>query len=155
MSASTSNPPSKSTTRGSSHKRKKSEEMDNQRKRPSTVSRPQSVDRFTHEIRDVQSREAGDGESPFMNSGHGDTVDRLDPEPPIPTEASTVTTETRSVTLFQGSSNLQISNTKFTTIGGDATIIQFGDGQFTEVQRNLVRRIYACRSKYNSIFVDL
>ncbi|KIL59903.1 hypothetical protein M378DRAFT_168659, partial [Amanita muscaria Koide BX008] len=159
MSASASNPPSKSTTRGSSHKRKKSEEVDNQRKRPSTVSRPQSVDRFTHEIRDVQSREAGDGgdpgisidsplpshwvslitsEPPLMNSGNGDTVDRLDPEPPIPTEASTVTTETRSVTLFQGSSNLQISNTKFTTIGGDATIIQFGDGQFTEVQRNLI-----------------
>ncbi|KIL55954.1 hypothetical protein M378DRAFT_550512 [Amanita muscaria Koide BX008] len=123
--------PSKSTTRGSSHKRKKSkEEVDNQRKRPSTISRPQSVDRFIEE-----SRKAGDEEPPVMNSGNRDMFDP-EREPPIPTEASTVATETRSVTLFQGSSNLQISNTKFTAIGGDATIFQFGD--FTEAHRDLI-----------------
>ncbi|KIL56615.1 hypothetical protein M378DRAFT_464920 [Amanita muscaria Koide BX008] len=162
MSASGSKSPSKSATRGSSHKRKKSEEeADIQRKRPSTASQLQSVDRFTEEIRDAQSREAGDREPPFMNSGNGDAQTRearggVDPDPPIPTEALTIATETRSITLLQGSSNVQISDTKFTTIGGDATIFQFGDGQFTEAQRNLVRRICACRrSKHNLIFVDL
>ncbi|KIL54496.1 hypothetical protein M378DRAFT_174200 [Amanita muscaria Koide BX008] len=129
MSASTSKSPAKFTTRGSSHKRKKSEEVDIPRKRASTA---QSVDRCTEEIRDVQSREAGDGEGPSMNRGNRDAhnreaVDPDWPDPSIPTEASTstVATETRSITLFQGSSNFQISNTNITAIGGDATI-QFG-----------------------------
>ncbi|KIL56070.1 hypothetical protein M378DRAFT_541441 [Amanita muscaria Koide BX008] len=166
MSASASKSPSKSTTRGFSHKRKKSEdEADVQRKRPSTASQLQSVDQ---EVRDAPSKEAGDGgdpgisidlslpaqvppiipEQPIMNRGNRDAQSReagggVDPDLPIPTKASTVATEIPSITLLQGSSNFQISNTKFTTIGGDATIIQFGDGQFTEIQRTLVRRIYA------------
>ncbi|KIL63369.1 hypothetical protein M378DRAFT_677182 [Amanita muscaria Koide BX008] len=154
MSASTSESPSKSTTRTSSHKQKKSEEVDPQRKRPSTASRPQSVDRFTEEVRDAQSREARDGGDPgikmdsplppqvlpiiskshLVNRGNGDAQSREAGGGETPT----VAVETPSITLFQGSSNFQISNTKFTAIGGDATIIQFGDGQFTEIQRNLI-----------------
>ena len=152
MSASSSKSHSKFTTCESSHKRKKSEDVDFQRKRPSTASRLQSVDRFTEEVQDVQSREAGNGgdpgisidsslpsqvppiilEPPFMsNIGNGEAQSReagggVDPEPLIPTEASIVATETPSITLFQGSSNFQIRNTNFTTIGGDATIIRFG-----------------------------
>ncbi|KIL55439.1 hypothetical protein M378DRAFT_17934 [Amanita muscaria Koide BX008] len=150
MSASASKSPSKSTTRGFSHKRKKSEdEADIQRKRPSTASQL-SVDQFTKEVRDAQSKKAGDGgdpgisidlflpsqvppiipEQPIMNRGNGDAQSReaggVDPDLPIPTKATTVATEIPSITLLQGSSNFQISNTKFTTIGGDATIIQFG-----------------------------
>ncbi|KIL61130.1 hypothetical protein M378DRAFT_13692 [Amanita muscaria Koide BX008] len=62
MSASdSSNYPSKSTTLRSSHKRKLSkEEVDIQRKRPFSASRPQPVDRFT-------SREAGDGIDPGIS----------------------------------------------------------------------------------------
>ncbi|KIL62921.1 hypothetical protein M378DRAFT_739778 [Amanita muscaria Koide BX008] len=147
------------------------------RKRPFTASRPQSVDRFTEDVRDPQSREAGDGSDPgvsiisplpsqvppiisTMNRGNGNTQSGeaeggLDPDLPIPTAASTVATETRSITFFQEASNVQMSNTHITAIGGNATIIRFGDGQFTDVQRNLVRRICACLSKHNSRFVDL
>ncbi|KAM6489290.1 hypothetical protein JOM56_015191 [Amanita muscaria] len=139
-----------------------------------------AVSPFTEDVRDARSRGAGDGsdpdisidstlpsqvppirsEAPSMNRGNGKAQNReagsgVDPGFQIPIETPTVATETRSITLFQGSSNLQISNTKFTAIGGDATIFQFGDGQFTEAHRNLVRRISACRSKHNSIFVDL
>ncbi|KIL55960.1 hypothetical protein M378DRAFT_550689 [Amanita muscaria Koide BX008] len=139
-----------------------------------------AVSPFTEDARDAQSREAGDGSDPgisidltlpsqvppirseasAMNRGNGKAQNRgagcgVDPGFPSPIEIPTVATETRSITLFQGSSNVQISNTKFTTIGGDATIFQFGDGQFTEAHRNLVRRICACQSKHNSIFVDL
>ncbi|KIL60879.1 hypothetical protein M378DRAFT_902713 [Amanita muscaria Koide BX008] len=160
MSASSaSKSPSKS---GSSHKRKKSEEVDIQRKRPSTPSRLQSVHRFTtEEPRDAQSKEAGDGDDPgisidsplpsqvppiiseqsFMNRGNAQSREAgagVDPDLPIPTEASTVAIETPSITMFQGSSNFQMSNTNITAIGGNATIIRFGDGQFTEVQRNLI-----------------
>ena len=63
--------------------------------------------------RDTQSREAG-----------GDVVDC---GLPIPTDALPVAKETPSITLLQGSSNFQISNTNFTTIGGNATFFQFGD----------------------------
>jgi hypothetical protein len=91
MSASASEPHWKSTTRGISHKGKKSEEVD------------------------TQNREAGC---------------RVNHDPPIPTEASTVATEDPFMTFFQGSSNVQISNTNFTAIGGDATIIRFG-GQYS------------------------
>ncbi|KIL54048.1 hypothetical protein M378DRAFT_19255 [Amanita muscaria Koide BX008] len=92
---SASNPPLKSTTCGSSHKREKSkEEADIQRKRPSTISQPQSVDRFIE-----QSREAGDEGDPrisinmplpsqvppFMNPGNGDAHSEarggVDPDP--------------------------------------------------------------------------
>ncbi|KAM6491774.1 hypothetical protein JOM56_012814 [Amanita muscaria] len=141
MSASASKSPSKS---GSSHKRKKSEEGHIQRKRPSTASRLQSVDRFTEEVRGAQSREAGDGGDPVISiasplpSQSREAGAGVDPDLPIPTEAPTVATETPSITMFQGSSNFQISNTNITAIGGDATIIRFGDGQFTDVQRNLI-----------------
>ncbi|KAM6489294.1 hypothetical protein JOM56_015195 [Amanita muscaria] len=152
MSASGSKSPSKSTTRGSSHKRKKSkEEADIQRKRPYTISRSQSVDRFTGDA------EAGDEEAPSMNRGNGDAQSGggVYLGFPIPTETPTVATETRSITLFQRASNFQISDTNITAIGGDATIIRFGDGQFTEVQRDLVREINTFLSKHNTIFVDL
>ncbi|KIL62935.1 hypothetical protein M378DRAFT_12561 [Amanita muscaria Koide BX008] len=141
MSASASKSPSRS---GSSHKRKKSEEGDIQRKRPSTPSRLPSVDRFTEEVRGAQSREAGDGGDPVISiasplpSQSREAGAGVDPDLPIPTEAPTVATETPSITMFQGSSNCHISNTNITAIGGDATIIRFGDGQFTEVQRNLI-----------------
>ncbi|KIL60934.1 hypothetical protein M378DRAFT_903934, partial [Amanita muscaria Koide BX008] len=117
----------------------------------------------TEDVRDTQNREAGDGsdpgisiisalpsqvppvvsKAPSMDRGNGDAQSReagggVDPCFPIPIETQTVATETRSITLFQELSNLQISNTKFTTIGGDATIFQFGDGQFTEAHRNLI-----------------
>ncbi|KIL63705.1 hypothetical protein M378DRAFT_655149 [Amanita muscaria Koide BX008] len=42
------------------------------------------------------------------------------------------------ITLFEGSSNFKISDTDINVVGGNATIIRFGDGQFTELQRNLV-----------------
>ncbi|KAM6499473.1 hypothetical protein JOM56_004981 [Amanita muscaria] len=157
MSASTSKAPAKSTTRGSSHKRKRSEEVDTPRTRPSTAPQLQSVDCFTEEVPPIisegPSMNRGNGNAQSRKAGCGVDPDRLDP--PISTEASTVATETRSFTLLQGSSNFQISNTKFTTIGGNATIFQFGHDQFTEAQRNLVCRICTCRSKYNSILVDL
>ncbi|KIL55303.1 hypothetical protein M378DRAFT_173720 [Amanita muscaria Koide BX008] len=121
------------------------------RKKPSTASRPQSVDRFTEDVRDPQSREAGDGgdlgisidsplpspiisEQSFMNPGNAQSRDArggVDPNLPI-------ATETPSITMFQGSSNFQMSNTNITAIGGNATIIRFGDGQFTDVQRNMI-----------------
>ncbi|KIL60948.1 hypothetical protein M378DRAFT_13856, partial [Amanita muscaria Koide BX008] len=100
-----------------------------------------AVSLFTEDVRDAQSREAGDGsdpgisidstlpsqvppirsEAPSMNRGNGKAQNRgagcgVDPGFPIPIETPTVATETRSITLFQGSSNVQISNTKFTTI---------------------------------------
>ncbi|KAM6489280.1 hypothetical protein JOM56_015181 [Amanita muscaria] len=140
MPASASKSPSKSITRGSSHKSKKPEkQVDIQRKRPSTASRLQSV---AEDVRDAQSKKAADGgdhgtsiistllppiipEIPSMNQSR-EAGDGVDPGFPISTETPTVATETRSITLFQGSSNVQISNTKFTAIGGDATIFQFG-----------------------------
>ena len=115
------------------------------RKRPSTASRLQSVDRFTEEGRDVQSREAGYGgnprirvdlplpsqSSPFFGRGNGDPHsteagggDGLDL--PIPTEASNLATATTFMSLFQGASNFQISNTNITAIDGNAMIFQFG-----------------------------
>ncbi|KAM6492648.1 hypothetical protein JOM56_012372, partial [Amanita muscaria] len=129
------------------------------RKRPFTASRPQYVEHYDTELEDVrdpQSMEAGDGSDPIstlpsqvppiistMNRGNGNTQSGeaeggLDPDLPIPTAASTVATETRSITFFQEASNVQMSNTHITAIGGNATIIRFGDGQFTEVQRNLI-----------------
>ncbi|KIL60558.1 hypothetical protein M378DRAFT_916604, partial [Amanita muscaria Koide BX008] len=62
----------------------------------------------------------------------------VDPDLTTSSVTSTVAIATPSIALFQGSSNFQISNTKFTAIGGDATIFQFGDGQFTEAHRNLI-----------------
>ncbi|KIL62758.1 hypothetical protein M378DRAFT_750334 [Amanita muscaria Koide BX008] len=50
--------------------------------------------------------------------------------------------EVPSMSFFQGSSNVKNINPIFNQIHGDATFIRFGDGQFTDVQRNLVRRIY-------------
>ncbi|KIL57250.1 hypothetical protein M378DRAFT_399061 [Amanita muscaria Koide BX008] len=80
----------------------------------------------------------------------------VDSDLTTPLETPTVAITTPSITLFQGSSNFRISNTNITAIGGDATIIRFGDGQFTAVQRDLVRQIYTFLSKYsNTIFVDL
>ncbi|KIL62302.1 hypothetical protein M378DRAFT_794869 [Amanita muscaria Koide BX008] len=98
-------------------------------------------------------------------AGHG-----VDPKIPIPTDAPTVATEPYSgirrdrdtgseevpfITMFEASSNFQISNTNINAIGGNATIIRFGDGEFTEIQRNLVCCTYTSRLKHNSIFVDL
>ncbi|KIL62300.1 hypothetical protein M378DRAFT_12897 [Amanita muscaria Koide BX008] len=69
--------------------------------------------------------------------GHG-----VDPCIPSPTDASTVATEPCSgvrrdrdtgseevpfITMFEGSSNLQISNTNINAIGDNATIIRFGE----------------------------
>ncbi|KIL56624.1 hypothetical protein M378DRAFT_16943 [Amanita muscaria Koide BX008] len=159
MSVSASKSPSESTTRGFSHKGKNSEEMDIQRKEPSTASRPQSVDRFIEEVRAPQSREAGDGGDPGISidsplpsqvpptisgpRGDGDAQSReagrgVDPDLTTPSETPTVAITTPSMTLFQRASNFQISDTNITAIGGDATIIRFGDGQFTEVQRDLI-----------------
>ncbi|KIL55298.1 hypothetical protein M378DRAFT_640011 [Amanita muscaria Koide BX008] len=81
MSASSSNFPSKSTTRESSHKRKKSEEANIQRKRPSIASRLQPVHLVPNDVRDAQSREIEDGidpEPPSMNRGDGDVQNRED-----------------------------------------------------------------------------
>ncbi|KIL66507.1 hypothetical protein M378DRAFT_160981 [Amanita muscaria Koide BX008] len=110
MSASdSSNSPSKSITLGSSHKRKLSkEEVDIQRKRPSTVSRPQPVDHFT-------SRQAP------------------------------------SMSILQGSSDFTINNADFNQIYGNATIIRFGDGQFTEDQRNLICDFIANHASFPDI----
>ncbi|KIL60889.1 hypothetical protein M378DRAFT_167559 [Amanita muscaria Koide BX008] len=144
MSASASKSPSKSTTLRSSQNQEKS-----------IASRLQAL-RFT-EARDAQSRGGDPGisidsplpsqvphlisEQPFMNLGNaqsGEAGAGVGPDLPIPTEAPTVATEPPSITMFQGASNFQISNTNITAIGGDATIIRFGDGQFTDVQRNLI-----------------
>ncbi|KAM6496491.1 hypothetical protein JOM56_009197 [Amanita muscaria] len=62
----------------------------------------------------------------------------VDSDLTTPLETPTVAITTPSITLFQGSSNFRISNTNITAIGGDATIIRFGDGQFTAVQRDLI-----------------
>ncbi|KIL56707.1 hypothetical protein M378DRAFT_172468 [Amanita muscaria Koide BX008] len=43
-----------------------------------------------------------------------------------------------STTYFQGSSNVEIIDSNFYEVRGNATIIQFGDGQFTDIQRNLI-----------------
>ncbi|KAM6496574.1 hypothetical protein JOM56_007047 [Amanita muscaria] len=94
----------------------------------------------------------------------------VDPNFPFPTEAPAATMEpcsvvcrdedtgskeVPSISLFQESSNFQISNTNINAIGGNATIIRFGDGQFTQIQRNLVRCTYTSRLKHNPILVDL
>ncbi|KIL64971.1 hypothetical protein M378DRAFT_11091, partial [Amanita muscaria Koide BX008] len=126
----------------SSHKRKNSEEVDIQRKRP-------LVDRVTEE---AQSRKAANGddpgisniltppsqvplvipESPSMNHGTGDAQSReagdpVDSDLTTRTEIPTIAIESPSMTLFQGSSNFQISNTNISAIGGNATIIRFGE----------------------------
>ncbi|KIL56701.1 hypothetical protein M378DRAFT_16832, partial [Amanita muscaria Koide BX008] len=44
----------------------------------------------------------------------------------------------QSTTFFQGSSNVEITGSNFYEVGGNATIIRFSDGQFTDVQRNLI-----------------
>ncbi|KIL56711.1 hypothetical protein M378DRAFT_172477 [Amanita muscaria Koide BX008] len=91
-------------------------------------------------------------EHPSIN--RGDVVQRREVRHEVdPTEAPTVaiepcfmvcrdgdtgSEEVPSISLFQGSSNFQISNTNINTISGNATLIRFGDGQFTEIQRNLV-----------------
>ncbi|KIL62312.1 hypothetical protein M378DRAFT_12905 [Amanita muscaria Koide BX008] len=94
------------------------------------------------------SIDRGDGAVQNREARHG-----VDPDFPFPTEAPTVAIEpcsvvckdgdmgskgVPSISLFQGSSNFQISNTNLNTISGNATIIRFGDGQFTEIQRNLI-----------------
>jgi hypothetical protein len=112
-------------------------------------------------------------EAPSMNRGNGDAQSREVGGGAIPDITTpTVANENPTVTNFQGASNFQISNSNITAIGGNATIIRFGgeyslslitsqqahtrlDGQFTEVQRNLVRRMCGYRSKHNPIFVDL
>ncbi|KIL55492.1 hypothetical protein M378DRAFT_591467 [Amanita muscaria Koide BX008] len=166
-------PSSKSAARGSAHKRKRSEGVNIQRKKLSIASLLQPVDRFTENVRDVQSEEAGDGSDPRIsiistlpsqippptNSGNGDKQSRgaggggnLDF--PISTNAHRFADkslhsvnrkeevvqegDTPSTTFFQGSSNFTINNSNFNEIHGNATIIRFGDGQFTEVQRNLI-----------------
>ncbi|KIL56303.1 hypothetical protein M378DRAFT_17213 [Amanita muscaria Koide BX008] len=44
----------------------------------------------------------------------------------------------QSTSFFQGSSNVEITGSNFYEVRGNATIIRFGDGQFTDVQRNLI-----------------
>ncbi|KAM6501796.1 hypothetical protein JOM56_001773 [Amanita muscaria] len=181
-------PSSKSTARGSTHKRKRSEEVDIQRNKLSIASLLQPVDRFTEGVRDARSREAGAGNDisiistlpsqvpPSTNSGNGDKQSREaggggNLDFPISTNAHRFADksphsvnreeevvqrrDTSSMAFFQGSSNFTINNSNFNEIHGNTTINRFGDGQFTEVQRNLVRQIHAFRSKANSIFVDL
>ncbi|KAM6494997.1 hypothetical protein JOM56_009620, partial [Amanita muscaria] len=131
-------------TNASSRKRKNSEEVDIQRKRP-------LVDRVIEDVREAQSRKAADGdgpgisnistppsqvplvipESPSMNHGTGDAQireagDPVDSELTTRTE-TTIAIESPSMTLFQGSSNFQISNTNISAIGGNATMIRFGE----------------------------
>ncbi|KIL64979.1 hypothetical protein M378DRAFT_554278 [Amanita muscaria Koide BX008] len=112
----------------------------------STTARPQPVDHFSGDegyprVPVPQSREAA----------HGAKTDFS-----IPKKASSITTEPHSVdrgdrvvqrgdapstSFFQGSSNIKITDSDFYEIRGNATIIRFGDGQFTDVQRNSVRRV--------------
>ncbi|KAM6496583.1 hypothetical protein JOM56_007056 [Amanita muscaria] len=95
------------------------------------------------------SIDRGDGAVQSREPRHGG----VDPNFPFPTRALTVAREPCSVvrrdentgsedfpsiSLFQESSNFQISNTNINAIGGNATIIRFGDGQFTQIQRNLI-----------------
>ncbi|KIL56063.1 hypothetical protein M378DRAFT_17418 [Amanita muscaria Koide BX008] len=46
--------------------------------------------------------------------------------------------EAPSMSFFQGSSNVKNINPIFNEVHGDATFIRFGDGQFTDIQRNLI-----------------
>ncbi|KIL61556.1 hypothetical protein M378DRAFT_13472 [Amanita muscaria Koide BX008] len=121
---------------------------------------PVTVD---HSIRVARNEDYRDNpiqtEMPLVTPEHpsidrGDVVQRREVRHGVdPTEAPTVAIEpcsticrdgdmgregVPSISLFQGSSNFQISNTNINTIGGNATIIRFGDGQFTEIQRNLI-----------------
>ncbi|KIL59554.1 hypothetical protein M378DRAFT_85004, partial [Amanita muscaria Koide BX008] len=83
MSASAPKFPSNSTSGSLLNKRKKpEEEVDIHRKGTSTASQLRSVDHFTEDVRDAQSREAGD---------------EVDPDFTTPTETSTVAIETPSI----------------------------------------------------------
>ncbi|KIL62606.1 hypothetical protein M378DRAFT_25473 [Amanita muscaria Koide BX008] len=93
-------------------------------------------------------------EHPYIDRGDGDVHKHgVDSDFPVSTEAPTVamepcsvvcrdgdmrSEEVPSISVFQGSSNFQISNTNINAIDGNATIIRFGDGQFTQIQRNLI-----------------